>query len=126
MANIKIKMDKWTEEDIKGLLMNSDMMVMKSLIELYKCQEDDEKEYAVTTHRNGIGFSGYDAKILTKLAKRVIKDNGFYDSDVHITRIKMLKYKRQLTKIANIKDSECQLEFDFGGLANETGRDTKA
>lgn len=96
-------MDKkiWTKEEIKDLLNVNDNFVCRSLMVLYSFQTADEQTYREASYRNGAGFSGADAGILTYFAE-FYKEHGYLShKQIELTRKKILKYSGQLTKYAN-------------------------
>lgn len=91
----------WTKEEIKNLLNNNDTFVCRSLMVLYNFQTADEQTWGEANHRNGIGFSGADAKILTSFAE-FYKERGYLShKQIEIARKKITKYSGQLTNYAN-------------------------
>ena len=93
----------WTADMIKLKLMESDEMVRRSLLKMYERQTATEQNSECTRERNGIGFSGADADILTRFAKWVLAGRPFTPKMVALTRKKLIKYSRQLSEIANNK-----------------------
>lgn len=92
---------KWTEKRIRELLLASDKMVIRSLLVLYQRQTDNEKLKQHNNEVNGMGFNQYDAPILTDFCSKL--KGGYYltDKQIKIARKRLLKYVKQLTKIAN-------------------------
>nr|CAI9751365.1 hypothetical protein DGKKSRWO_DGKKSRWO_CDS_0079 [uncultured phage]CAI9752250.1 hypothetical protein CVNMHQAP_CVNMHQAP_CDS_0079 [uncultured phage] len=91
----------WTVDEIKHLLQTNDKMVMRSCIKLYERQTEDERKNQDTIESNGIGFNGADAKFLTSIANQLLHNVRLSVKQLDITRKKMLKYSKQLTRIAN-------------------------
>lgn len=73
-----------TKESIKELLAKSDKAVYRALIVLFERQTSDEQASESTTHKNGRGFSAFDAEFLSSLAKQV-QSRGTH-SNYHIPR----------------------------------------
>lgn len=92
---------KWTEKRIKELLLASDKMVIRSLLVLYQRQTDNEKLKQHTNELNNMGFNQYDAPILTDFCFRLKSGYSLTDRQIKVARKRLLKYVKQLTKIAN-------------------------
>lgn len=91
----------WTEDEIKNLIQTNDEVLYRALKELYACQTEDEQASGRTKEYNGKGFNGVDAEFLSSVARFLIR-NGFLTEKQKIcTRKKLVKYNKQLTKIAN-------------------------
>lgn len=91
----------WKEEEIKTLILTNDRMVYKSLLKLYECQTADEQEDGSATERNGAGFNGIDAPILTSFAEFLNRAGFLTAKQTALCRKKLVKYTKQLTRIAN-------------------------
>jgi hypothetical protein len=102
MENVKT----WTVEEIKSLLLKSNKMVEKSLVKLYALQTEDEKVIGQTVQSNGVGFNGVDSNILSSFAKQVMQGRTLSDKQIIIARKKIVKYAKQLTKIANSSEKK--------------------
>jgi len=91
----------WTQEEIKNLVQTNDRVLYGALRKLYACQTADEIAEGTATHRNGAGFNGVDAGILTSFCE-FLNCTGFLTvKQKAIARKKMVKYTRQLTIMAN-------------------------
>jgi hypothetical protein len=64
---------QWTKESIQALLLRSDKAIEHALVRLYARQTLDEQASDDTKHRNGRGFTAFDAEILSSFAKQVIR-----------------------------------------------------
>lgn len=91
----------WTVEEIKNLLSTNDKMVMRSTAKLFELQTEDEKNSDSTGHNNGVGYNGTDAFIMSKFAKFFNKYGYLTEKQLAIARRKIMKYSKQLTRIAN-------------------------
>lgn len=91
----------WDVNEIKELLRTNDRFVLRSLIKLYSFQTKEEKCYKASTESNNKGFNKSDAKSLTPIAQKVIKGNVIIEDQVTYVRNKIMKYAKQLTKVAN-------------------------
>lgn len=97
MTNTKI----WSIEEIKELLENNDTMVLRSVIKLWELQTQEEKEECKTLTHNGVGFSGFDAELLSSFAQQAIWKGYLSRKQTFIARKRLYKYCGQLVKIAN-------------------------
>lgn len=92
----------WTEEEIKTLIQNNDKALYKALLKLYSLQTDDEKVMQCAHHFNGAGFNGVDAPILSSFAEFLKKTGFLTPKQRFIARKKLIKYNKQLTRLANV------------------------
>ncbi len=92
----------WTEEEIKILVQTNDKVLYGALRKLYECQTADEKADRTANHRNGAGFNGIDAGIMTSFCEFLNRTGFLTVKQKEIARRKMVKYTRQLTMLANI------------------------
>lgn len=91
----------WTVEEIKELIKTSDKMVARSVVKLYELQTASEQAAQETHERNGVGFNGIDAAILSSFAQWY-KSNGYLSPrQTALARKKLYKYSGQLVRIAN-------------------------
>ena len=98
MANVK---RVWTMDEIANLIQNNDTVLYRALNKLFECQTEDEKNSYDTHESNGVGFNGVDAPILTSFAEFYRQRGYLSDKQKAIARKKLVKYKRQLTNLAN-------------------------
>lgn len=91
----------WTIEEIKTLVLTNDKMVARSVVVLYERQTASEQSAQETHERNGVGFNGVDAPILSSFAEFYKARNYLTEKQVALARKKLTKYARQLTAIAN-------------------------
>ena len=66
----------WTEEEIKVLIQENDKVLYGALRKLYAEQTAEEQADGNTKVRNGIGFNGVDAPILSSFCEFLNK-TGF-------------------------------------------------
>jgi hypothetical protein len=99
---------KWNRENIRELLNKNDKMIEKSIVKIFENQTADEQSTEETSHDNGIGFSGCDAKILSSFAKQILEGRILSSKQLEIARKKMMKYAGQLARIANELEAEKQ------------------
>lgn len=91
----------WNVNEIKDLLKTKDKFVLRSLIKLYSFQTKEEKHHKESTESNNKGFNKFDAETLTPIAQKVVKGNVITEDQVTYVRNKIMKYAKQLTKVAN-------------------------
>lgn len=91
----------WTEEEIKNLVQTNDKVLYGALKNLYACQTADEQSMGETNCKNGAGFNGVDAPILTSISQFLINRGYLTDKQKVLVRKKLVKYNKQLTKLAN-------------------------
>lgn len=95
-------MDKaWSVEEIRNRLATNDKWLERGLVAIYRFQTESEKNLGATVEDNGVGFNGVDSVILTSFAQQLSHRGFLTPKQREIARKKMLKYARQLTKIAN-------------------------
>lgn len=102
---------QWSKSDMIALLDSRPVFVERALVALYARQTADEQRADVTSHTNGIGFSGCDANILSQFAKWVTAGEAkgipagkrLSQKQRDLTVKKLKKYTRQLIEIAEEK-----------------------
>lgn len=93
--------NNWTVEEIKNLLKTDDLFVIRSLLKLYSYQTYEEKQSGETKMDNGVGFNGADAVRLSSISRNTLKTYTIGVGMVNFVRTKIMKYAKQLTRIAN-------------------------
>lgn len=92
----------WTEDEIKNYVQTNDTVLYGALKKLYACQTADEQAAGETHNVNGMGFNGVDAPILSSMAEFLLKTGFLTPKQKVIVRKKLVKYNKQLTKLANM------------------------
>ena len=91
----------WTEDEIRRLVQENDKVLYGALLKLYGEQTKDEQDDGETKHHNGVGFNGADSRFLSSVAE-FLKQRGFLTpKQKAVTRRKLAKYNKQLTRLAN-------------------------
>lgn len=91
----------WAEDEIRELVQTNDKVLYGALKKLYAEQTSDEKADGRTKHQNGVGFNGIDSGFLSSVAEFLNKTGFLTDKQKAITRKKLIKYNKQLTRLAN-------------------------
>lgn len=96
----------WTIDAIKNLLNTNDRAVTRGILVIYSRQTADEKQSEDTRHHNGVGFSAFDAKILSSFAIQLVQGRNLSVRQMEVARKLMPKYSRQLAEVANQRETE--------------------
>lgn len=91
----------WTEDEIKNLIQTNDKVLYGALKKIYAEQTADEQASGETNHRNGVGFNGVDAPILSSFCEFLNRTGFLTPKQRAIARKKLVKYNKQLTALAN-------------------------
>ena len=91
----------WTEEEIKSLVQTNDKVLYGALRKLYAQQTADEQKAGETKHHNGVGFNGADARIMSSFAEFLERTGFLTPKQKAVARRKLVKYNKQLTRLAN-------------------------
>ena len=109
----------WTKSKIVELLENNDKAVERALIVIFNNQELDEQSSDSTHKANGIGFTAFDAEILSSFAKHILKGRSLSVKQMEIARkpdkfgnIKIARYWKQLQAEIVRKENEVQFTYD--------------
>ena len=92
---------KWTAEEIHYMIETNDKWLYHGLMAIYNKQTEDEKAHDLTHHENNVGFNGPDSNIMSRFAKSYKRHGMLYSQDKAQCRKRLLKYCKQLAKIAN-------------------------
>ena len=119
--------EEYKRSDISGLFggpedvsFRQDTIRIKALLWIYKYQTEDEKQDLITSHLNGVGFTGPDSYILSSFAKQVIEKYYLSEKQLQIVRKKIKKYENQMVKIANaIQSGEAQKDPNIESVMEE-------
>lgn len=91
----------WTEDEIKQLVQNNDKVLYGALKKLYGEQTTDEQNSHETKEHNGVGFNGVDAPFLSNVSEFLIRNGFLTDKQKYYVRKKLVKYTKQLVRLAN-------------------------
>ena len=92
----------WTEDEIKAYVQTNDKVLYGAIKKLYNEQTADEKVAGETKHYNGVGFNGADSKFMSSIAEFLIRNGFLTDKQKYAARKRMVKYTKQLTRLANV------------------------
>jgi hypothetical protein len=113
MNNTAIIATAWNRESITALLARNDRAVERALVVLFDRQTADEQASDVTSHQNGIGFSGLDAEIFSSFAKQIQQGRTLSPKQLAIARKadkngnqRIARYWRQLLEAIEAKAEE--------------------
>lgn len=93
----------WTVGEIKTKLASDDSWLKRGLLAIYRNQTHDEILSKRTKHENGVGFNKIDSRFLTDLAEQLQATGNLSFRQIKAARKAMLKYGKQLARIANNK-----------------------
>jgi len=116
-------MTEWTKNEIRDLLIRSDLACMRGVLAIFRNQTDYEKACRATVNQNGLGFRANHAKAGSELAlwmscgnndgvlRRSVGGIMMYGGDM-INRMALcrkiaLHYVEQLTYQANKRGPGC-------------------
>ena len=91
----------WTQDEIKHLVQTNDKVLYGALKKLYDQQTADEQRVGETVVHNNVGFNGADSRFLSSTAEFLKKTGFLTDKQKVIVRRKLVKYTKQLTRLAN-------------------------
>ncbi|MNY85879.1 hypothetical protein D3C78_20790 [compost metagenome] len=89
-----------TKESIKLLLSNNKNALYRGLITIYMMQTKRERAGG-TSANNGVGFTKYDADVLSRIAEKVLWQEELTPKDQSLAKNKMMKYAGQLATLSN-------------------------
>lgn len=107
-------MQSFTADELIAIINANDTAAANALLGLYARQTADEQEAQANGHKNGQGFNGTDAAILSSFAEQVLAWKATPESlrrhrsplspkQLEMLRKKIAKYSRQLVEIAEEK-----------------------
>ena len=87
---------------VKNRLATDKVWATKALVRIFQeNQTVDEQVAKVTSHDNGIGFSGCDAEFLSSLAEQYLRRGNLSDKQMAFVFKKMPKYARQVVAMSD-------------------------
>ena len=91
----------WTEDEIRDYVQTNDKVLYGAIKKLYDEQTADEKVAGETKHYNGVGFNGADSRFMSSVAEFLIRRGYLTEKQKFAARKRMVKYTKQLTRLAN-------------------------
>lgn len=82
----------------KDKLGNNIGWAVRGLMAIYKNQTEEERSTKATLENNGLGFTGFDAEILTGVAQQYQRTGALYPGQKRVLLKRMPKYANQLYK----------------------------
>ena len=114
-------MTKWNKEKIVKLLSNNDRAVERAVVVIFNNQEEDEQAMDSTHKANGVGFTAFDADILSSFAKQINKGRTLSTKQLQIARkqdkfgnMKIANYWKQLQAEIVRKEQKLDIPADGG------------
>lgn len=92
----------WKKAEIQELLSVSDLAVCRAILRIYEAQTEHEKSCKTTQEDNGVGFSAFDAEILSSFAEQLAKKKQYgiplslTPKQMPLARKRVKKYWKQL------------------------------
>jgi hypothetical protein len=115
---------EWNREKIANLLATSDKAVERALVVVFNNQEADEHAILYSNHKNGVGFTVYDANIFSSFAKQVLNGRTLSVKQMVIARkpdkfgnMKIARYWKQL-QAEIVRKENTKKEFTYKGKGN--------
>ena len=100
------KTKKECKAKVVELLKTNDRAVIRGLQALLKRQTSTEVNSLITTDSNGVGFSAFDAEILTSFALFSKRTGFLTEKQMSIARARITKYAGQLAEIAGQREEQ--------------------
>ena len=85
-------------EQLRQRLASNDRWALRALMRIYQNQTADEQYREATIERNGIGFTGPDAEILTSFARQYQRRGCLSPKQMIILRRRIPAYARQIVQ----------------------------
>jgi hypothetical protein len=85
-------------EQLRHRLASNDRWALRALMRIYQNQTADEQCQETTIERNGIGFTGPDAEILTSFARQYQRRGCLSPKQMIILRRRIPAYARQIVQ----------------------------
>ncbi len=102
MMNTTTITKKSVETYVKNMLRTNKVWAIKALVRIYQeNQTADEQAAKVTSHDNGIGFTGVDAQFASSLAEQYLKRGSLSDKQMAFVFKIMPKYSRQVIQMSD-------------------------
>ena len=100
-------------EQLRHRLASNDRWALRALLRIYQNQTADEQCREATIERNGIGFTGPDAEILSSFARQYQRRGCLRPKQMAILHRRIPAYARQIVQQGDTQ----RLETALGGYA---------
>ena len=98
-------------ECLRQRLATDPRWALRALIRIYQNQTTDEQSKDAAIERNGIGFSGPDAEILSSFARQYLRRRALSPKQMNLLQRKIPSYARQIVQCSDA----ARLEATFSG-----------
>ena len=85
-----------TSQTLMNFIQQFDEYVVGALMTIYNKQEADEQGMGVTAHQNNVGFNGFDAPIMSDMARFYLAKGRLTEKQIAYIRRTIPKYVNQL------------------------------
>jgi len=92
---------KQVREFVKRKLSSDPAWAKKALLLIFSYQTNQEQVSDTTRERNDVGFSAFDAEILSSFAKQLLTKNSLSNKQMDILFKKICHYHRQIIENSN-------------------------
>jgi len=99
---------RMTKEYVK-MRLKEPKQAIRALVKIYSFQTAEEKATESSRCNNKMGFTGYDAEFLSKLAKQYQEKNWLSKKQIKVVTDIMPKYWRQIVESSNKVKLESQV-----------------
>ena len=93
--------NKMKEEFLKFKLASDINWAKRALICIFAFQTQEEKKYKSTKTINNVGFTAFDAELLTSFAQQLNSKGNLSEAQEKVLRSKMPKYWKQVERISD-------------------------
>jgi hypothetical protein len=94
------KNDQSTRDALEYMLTHNERALCRAILAIYARQTASEQSTEQTHDHNNIGFTAFDAEIMSDFAKKIQKYGCLRGGQIPLAQKKMVKYWRQLRDIA--------------------------
>lgn len=105
----------YTTDEIVNMLKTSNYAVERAILAIYERQTADEQAAQKTDKNNGVGFSGFDAKIFSSFAQQIMANKYNKGNGLRLSP-KQFEVARKLDKNGNMKIGRYAKQL--AGIAN--------
>lgn len=93
----------WGKSDIQRLIQDKPSAAIRALVLVYNNQSDSEKASEATLGENGVGFTKFDATILSSIAEQYSFKKYLTVKQEKVVQKRMLKYWKQILDSMQIR-----------------------